>query len=510
MKVINEGIAIGYSYHLTKGAIKLKQYSDNPNKEQQIFLKAQKKCLDELFSLEEITTGDIQDIIRVHRLFIADNSVSDEVLTRINDLKETAGYAYQSVVNNHIKLLANNGNSYLKERQYDLVDIREQMLNVMYDNNYKQTFLAPTILIVDYLYPSLVLNLPPKVKAIIARDGGHLTHAAILAKEKGIPYVVMPELDLENDQLLILNTEKESLIINPCSEKLSLYEKTSPVRSLKQFANYQPSEFNLYLNLSSLINLNSKLIPYIAGVGLFRTEHLVLNNNEFPFKEKQIEIYQKLLATFYPKPVKIRLFDFHGDKRPYFLKENSAEYFSLNGPLKQIYHNQLQALLIANEVYGNLEIIIPMINNRQEYDRVLNYLKTYKKENYLIRDLPKLGIMLETKKAYEELQQFQEVDFINVGTNDLGAELLGIERDIISDFFANYQLLLEPLQRIADFCARNKIECLICGDIASHKKSFVELLEKGFKTFSIASGFFIEALEEIASYNRKRTKTKKN
>lgn len=462
--------------------------------ESNLFFKAQKACRADLLLIETNTTGIISDIAKVHRMFLEDPNVINETVELI-EKGHSRGYSYSQVVDKYILYLSNNKDAYLSKRVDDFKDIKYRMLMRMYKRKIEKTYTKDTILVVETLYPSLVLNAHPKVKGIISSKGSHLTHAAILTKEKGISYVVSNKT-FKNDTFVLLDSDNNQIIENPSKDALKVIKENN-LNSLKQ--TYHKTGFKLFLNVSSNNPVHKQITPYIDGIGLFRTEHLILSYEIYPTLDKQTTAYKSILKQMYPKPVKVRLFDFAGDKNVYFLEGNHVNQFQYFGLLNEVYEDQLKALLLANESFGNLEIMIPMIRDVKEYNYVKQAIETLHKTLKLKKPQPKLGIMVETKEVYHNLALYKDVDFMSIGTNDLSQDLLNIKRRNI-----NYQdtidEMLKAIKTIHAFAHENDIDYSICGDLASHQSSLQLLIEAGERHFSMPETFIKDALDIIDTY----------
>lgn len=496
MKIINSGIATGYVYNFKKTECIYEKQTTDICKEKELLLKSLDSCLEGFKVLEEKTKGTINDILNTYIVFLKDPIIKEEVLKRIEKYQETAGCAYSKVIDSYASQLQEVDDKYLKERAKDFLDIKEKVLEKMYQQKNLLKIEKPSILVVDELQTSLVLNLPDKVVGIIASQGGDLSHASILVKERNIPFIIDKDLKLKDGQIITIDTFK-----NTIKYRKKLKENVSKEKvDYDEIIKTTQTEINLYLNLSTMEELNNPTNKFYKGVGLVRTELIFSQENVYPDLKKQIKYYKKILAYFYPQEVKIRLFDIKEDKGFYFFINEDVNEFKFNGSFKEIYKEQLKALALANEPYGNLNITIPMIKDVSEYEAVKDYLKSLKDELTLIREIPKLGIMLETKEALNNISKFGDVDYISVGTNDLIKELYKIDREQLTNSENYTKKIINELKNVKSFSLKNNIPYLYCGDLVSTKAGLIKLLNKGEKDFSIADGFLKEAVKIINDF----------
>lgn len=501
MLFINEKSVYGYIYNYKNVSFE-QEASLSVEEETLLFLHAQEACIHDLYVVEEKTSGVIRDIIRTHRMLVDDPRVIEETVLLIKK-GNSRGYSYSLVIDTYIKHLQNNKDPYMASRSDDLIDIKYKMIQKMYENSIVEDFNKETIVCVNVLLPSMVMNASSYVKGFISREGSYLSHAAILAKEMGLSYIITDQVFLDDD-FVVIDAINKQIFINPKEEEIKQFEARN-IQTSTQKNEYNLGGFRVFLNVSSTQKINlKKHLPYIEGIGLFRTEHLVLKKETYPSFTEQVSIYKKALKSVYPKKVRIRLFDFSGDKTPYFLQKEHIKEFEYCGPLHKMYHDQLKAILFAYEAYQNAEIMIPMIRDVKEYHHVIEAIDLIMKKNGFINPIPRVGIMLETLDAFEDLSTFKKVDFINVGSNDLSRELIGMARDKVSDYNKYAEAMIEPLKTISKFCKRHNIDYVLCGDLSGRRESLERLIKAQEKSFSIPEPFLKEALEIITLYNKEK------
>ncbi|MBM7452950.1 phosphoenolpyruvate-protein kinase (PTS system EI component) [Acholeplasma morum] len=233
------------------------------------------------------------------------------------------------------------------------------------------------------------------------------------------------------------------------------------------------------------------------GIGLYRSEFLYYELGRFPTVEEQVMIFDNLLRSFYPKPVVIRTYDFGEDKTPIGMHIETRGVASYILHLKDDFVNQIKALLISHSRYDNLRIMIPMVFQKDDLDVFKKILDGVQEDLKLTSEQPKVGVMIETKEAFNHLEDFATADFISIGTNDLGNSLFGYGRDQSVDRSRYVESLCEAIDVISLFAREKQIGCTICGDIASQKDGFLRLLKQGETNFSIAIPFLKEAKQLI-------------
>lgn len=495
MKTIVHGKATGYIYNLKEASTNYSSNLIDPLKEEALFIKSLNSLKEKLKLFKNKQSKNINEIMDVYLAFLDDPVVKDEVIKRINENNDSAGSAYEKVVLEYALKLKKSSNAYLKERSNDLIDLKDKLIKEMYEANITLNFNRPTILVVDQFTTTLALSLTKEVKAVISKTGSTLSHTAIIMKEKNIPYIVINK-NFKEGSIVLLKT-KENLI----EETLSLDEEELEENlNLKILNKVKELDLKIYLNLSSIEGLNNNLNKYYAGVGLVRSELLWINDYNYPSLEKQVNYYKKILVEFYPKVVRVRLFDLKKDKEFFVYMSDDVYEFQFNGIYSKLYKDQLKALMIANEPYGNLEITIPMIRNISEYHLVNEYLKSIKEELNLKRNIPKLGVMLETKEVLDNIKDYLDVDFVSFGTNDLIKDLFKIDREKTFNEEKYLNKILKELKPVAKLLKNKGVPYLYCGDFASTFEGLTKLLSLDDANISIASGFLTEAIVTISDF----------
>src|SRR5690625_3441853 len=283
-----------------------------------------------------------------------------------------------------------SGHPMVLDRLNDLLDIQVRILRILLDLPDPEESLAEisheVVLIARDLTPSLMAQLDRDLVLGIGIDAGSRTsHAAILARSLGIPAVVgLGDLSefVETGERVILDGRAARVIVEPDEFELNLYrERDIKVREWEEeIARLTLADAVTTDGVEVVIRANIDL-PGEAiaareqgaeGIGLFRTEFLVIGRSQYPGEEEQYAAYRKVVESFPEQPVYIRTFDLGGDKFPLFLEmppeENPflgwrAIRVCLDTP--ELFRTHLRALLRASD-YGDLRIMLPMINQRSE------------------------------------------------------------------------------------------------------------------------------------------------
>lgn len=478
------------------------QISTNSKYEVNHFLESKKIVYQTLEKLKNNTPAD--EIISFQQAILMDQMLENEIKTKIKTKDMTAKFAFQDAMSHYIADFTTMADDYLKARSQDLEDLRQRLSNQL-DDIVKKTVHEPTILVCDVLYPSYLFEFESYIQGIIVKEGSALSHGVILAKERNIPCVISPNLAIENHDYVYLDTDRQQLVINPTKSDVLNWLASNQNSDVDLRISHHPK--HLYLNVSGETPLDPKVIEASDGIGLYRSEFLYFQHNRFPTIDKQVEVYGQFLKQCYPKPVVIRTYDFGDDKNPLNLgplQRGVSDYFVL---YEKPFIEQLSALLVLNETYDNLKIMIPMVNRRSDLDAVIKLLSKLQHKFGFTRKLPPVGVMIETEEAFMHLSDFSTVDFISVGSNDLGKSLFQIDRHQTIDELNYAKKMIKAIAEIDQFAKHHQISCTVCGDIASRPKALAMMIAADIHSFSIPMPFLKEAKQIIKQSKTKNMKS---
>lgn len=383
------------------------------------------------------------------------------------------------------------------------------------------------ILIAHELTPSVTVQLDPKHVIGIATDlGTRTSHSAILARSLDIPCVVslgnVSETVRDGDEL-ILDGRAGRIVIAPTEEEKEAYrQRDYLVREWEQelvLLAHLPAvtRDGLKVALRSNIDLpgeaDSAHNHGAEGVGLYRTEFLVVGRATPPGEEEQYAAYRKVVEAFPGQPVVIRTFDLGGDKFPAFLhigrEENPflgwrAIRVCLDEP--EIFRAQLRALGRAM-AHGDIRIMLPLVNEISEVERsrvlMKQSLSELRAEGYDVPEEFKLGAMIETPAAAMLAPELaRHVDFFSIGTNDLVQYTLAVDRGnsrlarLYNPFHPAVVRLLDVITRAGNEAG---IEVSVCGEFAANPVGAFLLIGMKATSLSVAPSSLAEIKKVIRS-----------
>lgn len=354
------------------------------------------------------------------------------------------------------------------------------------------------------------------VGAFLTREGGATSHAAIVAKAKGIPYVSsvnIESLEEFKDSLMIVDGRTGEIIINPSPETLEKYHQLRSqlhlhLQKLRQTGTLQAETYDGYkIHLSANIERLSELDMLHqsggCGVGLLRTESTFLSRETFPTEEEQFVIYRQFVEHMNGLPIVIRTFDLGGDK---YMRGQQMGHecnpflgcrairFLLREPA--IFRTQLRAILRAS-IYGDVRIMFPMVSALSELLQAKQILEEVKQElneqGIEIGSPIPVGCMIEVPSAAIIADLLaKECDFLSIGTNDLVQYALAVDRsnEALSDLYTpTHPSVIRLIKLVVNEANHQGIPVTICGEVAADPRFAPLLLGLGVHEFSVASRY---------------------
>ncbi|MBC7087285.1 MAG: phosphoenolpyruvate--protein phosphotransferase [Tissierellales bacterium] len=538
-KRVYGGIAIGRAFLVMDVKIEnvIKKENIDINKlETEIdrFELAHKKTIQDIEKLKEHALNTIgtseAEIFEAHLDMVKDPFFIESIIKKIKNNLINAEYAVLEARNEILKTFNNMQDEYLKARANDILDVTDTLLkNLMgIENQNIANISTEAIVVAKDLKPSQTIQLNNYVKGIILEEGSVTSHAAIVAKAKGIPTLVGVEgaLDkIKNNSLIVMDCEKEKIIIDPSKEELEYYTKIEAKQTeekvrLSKYKNKKcltkdGFEIKIFGNVGSIEE--AKLVKENGGfgIGLLRTELIYMNSKHFPTEEEQYNYYSEIVKII-PDEVIIRTLDIGGDKMlPYYkFPEEMNPFLGLRAirfclKNKDIFKTQLRAILRAS-AFGKVKIMLPMVSNLEEIIESKKIIEEAKKElkNEHIKfdeDI-EVGIMIEIPAAAISADILaKEVDFFSIGTNDLIQYSCAVDRmnKNVSYLYDPYHpSVLRLIKMTIDAAKNNNIEVGVCGETAGDPDFSIILAGMGADELSMSASMIPYIKDTIARYNR--------
>lgn len=482
---------------------------------------------------KEIGRADAQ-LFEVHRMMLEDDGYNGSIRQIIENQSVNAEYAVAVTAENYAKMFASMDDEYMQARAADVRDISKRLIANLKGNNKdlndRELNLGEAnekvIICADDISPSEAVSLDrEKVCAIVTVQGSYNSHTAILARSMNIPAIVGAGEEWFNSiydrQTAIVDGNDGIIILNPDEDKLKEYElkkaafieKTDRLKMLKGKENVtmDGTKIDIYANIGGIGDIEKALDNDAGGVGLFRSEFLFLDNDDYPSEDYQVAVYKSVLEKMAGKKVIIRTLDIGADKQAdYFgLKQEANPALGLRGirvclTRPKLFKTQLRALYRAS-VYGNLGIMFPMISSEEELLRIRAICEEVKNdlnshaEKY--SDKVEIGIMIETPAAAIISDKLAPmVDFFSVGTNDLTQYALACDRqnhDIKQFLNPHHEAILRLIEMSTQNAHSNGIRIGICGELAADTTLTESFLKMGIDELSVSPTRILQVRETV-------------
>ena len=520
-KSVFSGIAIGKIRVYKKNERQVKRVKvENPDAEMARFEEAKSKGIAQLGVLYEKACKEVGEanaaIFEVHQMMMEDDGYNESVENIIKSQGVNAEYAVATTGDNFAQMFSAMDDDYMRERAADVKDISERVLNNLSGaGKTGVTTDEPVIILADDLAPSETVQLDKdKVLSFVTVHGSTNSHTAILARTMAIPALIGTDIPLDETTdgvMAVVDGSDGTIYVDPDEETMALMqekkradeEKKALLQQLKGKENktIDGKKIMLYANIGNIKDLAAVIQNDAGGIGLFRSEFLYLEKEDYPTEEEQFKVYKTAVETMAGKNVIIRTLDIGADKQcAYFNMEHEENpalgYRAIRICLTQtdVFKTQLRALFRAS-AYGKLSIMYPMITSLWEVRKIKEIVEEVKAEldeQGIAYGEPKQGIMIETPAAVMVSEDLaKEVDFFSIGTNDLTQYTLAIDRQNpkLDRFFdPHHPAILAMIRMVVENAHKAGIWAGICGELGADTSLTKKFLAMGVDELSVSAG----------------------
>ncbi|MBU1170555.1 MAG: phosphoenolpyruvate--protein phosphotransferase [Proteobacteria bacterium] len=470
--------------------------------------------------LKEMETGFVERlpesaslIFTAHFMILKDPSFINKMVDLINNSMSPPD-AIRSVVNKYIRIFSSSPHAYMQEKANDVEDLGGRILRNLIQKNSKEPSIGQKrIVISKELFPSDVMKLASdEVQAIILVGGGITSHISILARSLNIPLVITDNkelLSLPGGTMAIVDADVGNIYIDPSRDVIKTHEDRQKTKKtaraiknemLNETLTLDGEKVSLFANINLLSEVPLALDLKAEGVGLYRTEFPFLVRSNFPTEEEQYVVYRRLLDHMDNRPVTIRTLDAGGDKILAYSEITDEDNpalglrsirFSLK--MKEVFGQQIRAILRAGSGKKNLRIMFPMISSIDEFNQarkvVEECMEAMDEEALEFNRNPEIGMMVELPSVMETLDEFAlAADFFSIGTNDFVQYMLAVDRGnkrVAEYFCPNHPSVLRSLYKIALAGQKAGIDVSVCGEMAHESEYIPFLLGIGIRSLSV-------------------------
>ena len=527
-KSIFNGIATGKILFFQKGQQPVTRVKiQDTEAELKRYEEASSLAAEQLNALYEKAVREVGEVnaavFEVHAMMLEDDDYVESIRNMIATQQVNAEFAVASTGDNFAKMFQDMEDEYFSARAADIKDISERLVNILSGKDSSEGIgEEPVIVVADDLAPSETVQMDKeKLLAFVTRYGSANSHTAILARTMNIPALIGVEISESwNGKMAVVDGYTGTLYVDPDEETLNRMEQKQEedkkARELllelkgKEDITAGGKKIRLYANIGGVKDVGSVLANDGAGIGLFRSEFLYLESEDYPDEETQFQAYKTVVENMAGKKVIVRTLDIGADKQvDYFhldKEENPAMgYRAIRICLdrKEIFRAQLRALLRAS-AYGDLAVMYPMIisvNEVREAKAMVASIKKELDEQGISYGDVEQGIMIETPAAVMISDLLaQEVDFFSIGTNDLTQYTLAIDRQnmkLDNIYDSHHPAVLRMIQMTVENGHKQGCWVGICGELGADLTLTETFIQMGVDELSVSPSFILPIRKKI-------------
>jgi len=459
-------------------------------------------------------------VFDAHLMVLSDPEMTGQIKDSIEMNKVNAESALKDVTDMFISIFEGmEDNPYMQERAADIRDVTKRVMSHLLGVKLPNPSMIneEVIVIAHDLTPSDTAQLNREfVKAFITNIGGRTSHSAIMARSLEIPAIVGTNnvTDLVKDgDLIAANGISGVAYIHPSDEQIAEVTAAGDAYAaqkaewelLKDAATVTADgkHFELAANIGTPKDVEGVINNGGEAVGLYRTEFLYMESQDFPTEDEQYEAYKAVLEGMKGKPVVVRTMDIGGDKElPYFDLPHEMNPFlgyralriSISEGGKAMFRTQLRALLRAS-IHGKLRIMFPMVALVSEFKKAKAIYDEEKAsliaEGVSVADDIQVGIMIEIPAAAMIADKFaKHVDFFSIGTNDLIQYTMAADRmnEQVSYLYQPYNpSILRLINNVIKAAHAEGKWAGMCGEMAGDQMAVPLLVGMGLDEFSMSA-----------------------
>jgi phosphotransferase system enzyme I (PtsI) len=436
----------------------------------------------------------------------------------MEDLKKTLAAEHinaEQVVRTVFRRLTNRfremSDKTIRERGDDIEDLSRRLLRSLtgIHAHSLENLPANTVLVARRLLPSDTVFLSrSSTVAVLAEFAGSAGHAALLARELGIPCVGGIPLLFETvhtGDVVLVNGNEGLAVIHPDAPTLQKYEgsavevrqrKAALVRDSRnaRTITLDGSEIVVRANVRSREEVQLAMDCGADGIGLFRTEPFFLSAKHFPSDKEFAEFLLDSLHPARGKHIDVRLLDIGADKNPSYLHlpPESDPFLGRRGvrvlrEYPDLLEAQLRAVLEVSRQF-HIGVLIPMVTTESDVAHIAGRVLKLAAEMGL-HDLPRIGAMIETPAAALSIAALKKhVDFFSIGSNDLTQYTMaaGRENPRVTDYFLDDH---PAVLRLIELVVREAgdVPVSLCGELAGRIDAMPSVLRTGIRSLSVSA-----------------------
>ena len=520
---VSEGVAIGVPFFLESLDEEIPAFPITMGEVDEEIDRYRKALFSSREDLVELQTHLVKEgskdaitILDTHIQMLEDPLMTTHMEEKIRQMLQNTESVFDCVIRDYEAKFSKKTDAFFQERMVDVVDLAKRVLGHLRPRKGTSLFEVPfnSIVFAREVLPSHVAAAEiSKISGLVTLSGGGNSHAALIARAKGIPYVSSVDIQILHNtpvQCAIVDGQTGEVVLNPSVTTLAKYKqrkillKTS-LRLLQEEA-HLPAEtrdgfsVSVHANLGGIEDLDQFHTCGASGVGLFRTEYLFFNHPSFVnSEEEQYATYSKFIQGVGSLPIVIRAFDIGPDKvldLELTFEKDPDSFIGDRGirfllQYRGLFKAQVRAVLRA-AVKGNVKFMLPFVVDSTEVEKSRRLIKEcieeLQAEGIPFNPHVEIGCMIETPSSVMLCDGITEgSDFLSIGTNDLVQYSLGVDRNdpARSGFrHPSHPSIPRMIKMIVEEGKRQNKKVALCGEIGSNPIFIPLLLGLGIQELS--------------------------
>jgi phosphotransferase system enzyme I (PtsI) len=476
------------------------------------------------FAEQKLGTRDAK-IFEAQIMILGDQILMNTIDKRIRKELKNAEWIVFDEIGKYKKLMLAAADEYMHERAHDVDDVTNRIIRNIQDQKLFSKLEGEAIVVSETLTPADTVIFSRNMILGYATDlGGVTSHAAIISRALKIPAVVglrNATKQIHSSDAIAIDGYAGVVVANPTeatvetlrAKALRFRQLEEELTSLAELQAETPDHrrIDLSANIEFPEEVEFVRLQGADGVGLYRTESLLLGREVYPTEDEQFAVYDKVAEGMHPQPVIFRTFDIGGDKLAPDSYHEDNPFLGWRGirvmlDRPELFLNQLRAILRASN-RRNVRVMFPMISKVREV-RAAKEILTQAKEDLMARGIPfdpkiKIGVMIEVPSAAILAGEIaQEVDFLSIGTNDLIQYLFAVDRDnsSVAALFQQFNpAVLRTIRMIVEAGHKRNVWVGMCGEMAGDPVATVLLLGLGLDELSVNPAILPEIKKIVRS-----------
>ena len=458
------------------------------------YLRAKEQALLQVQALHELAKREVSSenaaIFQAHHMMLEDQDFNNYVLDIIRNQQANAEYAVQQTARSFYEVFSALPDPYLQQRAADILDVSHRLISILtYGKVEHFEPSEPSILASEELVPSEVIQIPrEKVLAFVTRSGSETSHAAIITKDRNIPYLLGVGEQLHRQlqgHVAAVDTYAGRLYIDPDELTLRrLREKKRREEEKLRGLSYligKPNrtidgrEIHIYASITEPLDIEQVIRSDADGLGLMRSEFLYLKRPDLPSEEP------------HRFPLQLK-------QKPEVNPSMGFRSIRICLAKPEMFQTQLRAIYRAS-VYGPVSILFPMVDSVEQLEQILSHV--HKAQESLVRDAlpfdPKVGIglVIETPASVILSPELaKKVNFFHIDTNDLVQYTLAVDRQnprVTRYYNTHHPAVMRMIQMVIAAAHEAGIQVTISGDMADDESLLGWFIRSGVDGINVSA-----------------------